>query len=311
MRTAEEERGEGAADPKRWESIEAVEDAQTSLVELFKTASKYKTQAYESQSAMNDLVEEVEMLKLKLEVAEAERLEQLMQIESLQKTQIHQTPGSVPRAESSDDMEVKHVLHELDSVNIISADEGATTSELSSSSTNNSKELLPGEIAVLGHMNKARADRGESPVFKLTRKDLEQHLSGIHLVTGDVWKPGSKSKAEMISDYLALIISREKTPLKRSQSKKSPIQTIKSMLRRSSKSPASPSASFDSITSVARAINLQTQDEEPDGTATITSVTTNEKDDMEPLENTSKPKTLHPAQRQASQEKKKIWIPTS
>lgn len=311
MRTAEEERGEGAADPKRWESIEAVEDAQTSLVELFRTASKYKTQAYESQSAMNDLVEEVEMLKLKLEVAEAERLEQLMQIETLQKTQIHQTPGSVPRAEPSDDMEVKHVLHELDSVNIISADEGATTSELSSSSTNNSKELLPGEIAVLGHMNKARADRGESPVFKLTRKDLEQHLCGIHLVTGDVWKPGSKSKAEMISDYLALIISREKTPLKRSQSKKSPIQTIKSMLRRSSKSPASPSASFDSITSVARAINLQTQDEEPDGTATITSVTTNEKEDMEPLEKTSKPKTLHPAQRQASQEKKKIWIPTS
>lgn len=81
----EEKRGEGAADAKRWNFVSTVGEARETLTFTFKMASKYKSLADDAQNALNELGEEMEMLKLKLEVAEAERLEQSMQMESLQR----------------------------------------------------------------------------------------------------------------------------------------------------------------------------------------------------------------------------------
>ena len=90
VRTREEERGEGAADPGRWSSVHSINAAHATMTSIFQIASKYKSQAYEAQLALTELGEEVEMLKLKLEVAEAERLETVMRLEDM-------TRGGTPR----------------------------------------------------------------------------------------------------------------------------------------------------------------------------------------------------------------------
>lgn len=85
-RAREEERGGGAADPTRWSSIAASNEVRTMLTTVFRSASQYKSQAYEAQLAMTEMSEEVEMLRLKLEVSEAEKLEAAMQAAEAQAT---------------------------------------------------------------------------------------------------------------------------------------------------------------------------------------------------------------------------------
>jgi hypothetical protein len=312
MRAAEEERGQGAADPKRWDNIATVEDAQTSLVTLFVAASKYKTQAYEFQSSLSDLSEEVEMLKLKLEVAEAERLEQAMQMDQMRKasaTSVQTTPPP-PVKSQTDDTEVKEVLHELDSVQFETHDDDGE-SEVTSSTAETSKELLPGEIAALGHMNTLRASQGLSPVYTLSKKDLQERLQVITLSNGQMWKPGSKSKAEMISDYLALVVSK---PTPSSRGKSSPLQGLKSLMRmKQAKSPDASLTQQENSPSVIRAIDLESpkshgsnglSDEVVgDARAVLSTVTSSPK--------SSPPKEHARQRRQTSNEKKKIWIPAS
>jgi kinesin family protein 4/21/27 len=85
-RAREEERGGGAADPTRWSSIAASNEVRTMLTTVFRSASQYKAQAYEAQLAMTEMSEEVEMLRLKLEVSDAEKLEAAMQAAEAQAT---------------------------------------------------------------------------------------------------------------------------------------------------------------------------------------------------------------------------------
>lgn len=88
-RAQEEERGEGAADARRWAPLRVAPEARSMLTTVFRCASQYKAQGYEAQLAMTELSEEVEMLRLRLEVAEAEKLEAVMRLE----TQSHAVPG--------------------------------------------------------------------------------------------------------------------------------------------------------------------------------------------------------------------------
>jgi kinesin family protein 4/21/27 len=74
-RAGEEERGGGAADARRWAGTAAPPDARALLTTVFRAASQYKAQAYEAALAVTELSEEVEMLRLRLEVSEAEKLE--------------------------------------------------------------------------------------------------------------------------------------------------------------------------------------------------------------------------------------------
>ena len=86
-RAREEERGGGAADPSRWMSFGGVNnEVRGVLTTLFRSASQYKSQAYEAQLALTEMSEEVEMLRLKLEVAEAEKLEAAMRAAEAQAT---------------------------------------------------------------------------------------------------------------------------------------------------------------------------------------------------------------------------------
>ncbi len=281
-RAAEEEKGQGAADPSRWEIISDVKDAQKVLVQLFMVASRHKRQVYESASSITEMSEEVDMLRLKLEVAEAERLEQQMQLdelrasmEALEATAVHQTltPSSMSRSHHlmtavAEDSGVREVLHELDSIAVgdveghdseeggsagatvsgatsgvsrlsgISSDARAASPSVSRISTAISEDssessrqmgqmLLPGEIAVLGHMNSIRAGAGLSPVYALSSRDLISRLEQV-----PDWHDGSKfsdqedgprtdgnrigkkSKAELIADYLALVASQDDSKIK-------------------------------------------------------------------------------------------------
>lgn len=315
IRSSEEERGEGAADPKRWEGITNLEDAHTSLVTLFVAASRYKTQAYEFQSSLSDLSEEVEMLKLKLEVAEAERLEQSMEMDKLRKAidvNSKTTPQTTPHGKShTDDTEVKEVLDQLDSVRIVSQDE-ESESEISSSTTEMSKELLPGEIAALGHINTIRASHGLSPVYTLSKEDLQEKLHAVTLSSGKPWRPDSKSKADMISDYLALVVSKgTKSPTE----KTSPLQNLKTFLRMKQEKTTSPEQGVKSP-SVIRTIDLESP----------TSCGSNDTEDHAAhvgdvraiLSTTTLTDPKHPpakehnrSKKQTSPGKKKIWIPAS
>lgn len=88
-RAKEEERGGGAADASRWNGMTgaSMEEGRAMMITLFRTASQYKSQAYEAQLALTEMSEEVEMLRLKLEVAEAARLDAEMRA-----AEVHNVP---------------------------------------------------------------------------------------------------------------------------------------------------------------------------------------------------------------------------
>ena len=323
-RAAEEEKGQGAADPARWEIISNIGDAQKVLVQLFMVASRHKRQAYESASAISEMSEEMDMLRLKLEVAEAERLEQQMQLDELRAAmdaletaavKRSLTPASVSRSRHNitsitEDSDVKEVLHELDSIAVCEDDDdddddeeyasanasvcdlseatsavsrlsgvssdsrinspstSVTNSRISSAVSDDSSQpgkhmgqvLLPGEIAVLGHMNSIRASTGLSPVYALTTRDLISRLEqvpdwhdgskfsdpsacsgystgigvesangvGEENITGNTTriqaKGNKKSKAELIADYLVLVAGQD--PPTRGLQGRNGLQTI-------------------------------------------------------------------------------------
>ncbi len=267
-RAAEEEKGQGAADPSRWNAISNVDDAQRALVSLFMAASRYKAQSYESQSALADINEEMDLLRLKLEVAEAERLEQQMQLDELRAAVDAAEISAVvqrtftPVAIKNEDSAVKEVLEELDSM-VVGGDEeeddaddatsGVTSSMSASVSVSQSysrvssaisddsavsrepggpgQALLPGEIAVLGHMNSERAKSGHDAQYVLTTRDLVACLErvpewhdGSKFSASSNSKNGSKirkSKAELIADYLKLVAGRDPPPRRSLNTQKS------------------------------------------------------------------------------------------
>jgi len=260
-RAAEEEKGQGAADPSRWNAISNVDEAQRALVSLFMAASRYKAQSYESQSALADINEEMDLLRLKLEVAEAERLEQQMQLDELRAAvDVAEISAVVqrtftPAAIKNEDSAVKEVLEELDSMVVGGNEEeddaddatSGVTSSMSVSAVSASvsvsqsysrvssaisddsvvsrepvgpgQALLPGEIAVLGHMNSERAKSGQDAQYVLTTRDLVACLErvpdwqdGSKFSASSSSKNGSKirkSKAELIADYLKLVAGRD------------------------------------------------------------------------------------------------------
>ena len=77
-RAREEERGGGAADAGRWLGLAERSEVRNMMTTVFRSASQYKAQAYEAQLALTEMSEEIEMLRLKLDVAEAEKLESSM-----------------------------------------------------------------------------------------------------------------------------------------------------------------------------------------------------------------------------------------
>ncbi|GAB4822357.1 hypothetical protein N2152v2_009403 [Parachlorella kessleri] len=71
----EEEKGGGAADARRWNGLRTIVEARAMLKTVFRSASQHKAQAYEAQVQMTEAVEEVELLRLRLDIAEQEKLE--------------------------------------------------------------------------------------------------------------------------------------------------------------------------------------------------------------------------------------------
>jgi len=79
-KSEEEEKGLGAADISRWSSIQSLKEARIALTATFKVASKYKAQSWELQLSIDELTDELEMLRLRLEIAETEKLQVAMQM---------------------------------------------------------------------------------------------------------------------------------------------------------------------------------------------------------------------------------------
>jgi kinesin family protein 4/21/27 len=74
-RAEEEERGQGAADAKRWTNLKNVGEAKMLLQSVFQAASQQRAAVQEAQLSATELGEEVELLRLKLEIAEQEKIE--------------------------------------------------------------------------------------------------------------------------------------------------------------------------------------------------------------------------------------------
>lgn len=109
-RVREEERGGGAADASRWSGVSESSEIRTMMTTLFRSASQYKAQAYEAQLALIEMSDEVEMLRLKLEVAEAEKLEVAMRAAEAQAA-AEALADQV--AQSVSDGDVHHVAHSV------------------------------------------------------------------------------------------------------------------------------------------------------------------------------------------------------
>ncbi|KAK9846882.1 hypothetical protein WJX84_000810 [Apatococcus fuscideae] len=68
-KTEEEQKGQGAADARRWNGLRNVAEARTMLRTVFRTASGHKAQVHEGQSDLTEAKEEAEMLRLQLDIA--------------------------------------------------------------------------------------------------------------------------------------------------------------------------------------------------------------------------------------------------
>ena len=142
-----------------------------------------------------------------------------------------------------------------------------------------SMEQIPEETAVLSHINENRQKAGLQPCSVLTESMIREELEGFPLVTGDVWKPSNKSKAEMVADYISLNGNddmKNRFGMKKSNptSYQSPMQSLKTLFRRGSKSPASPApTSSVSDPNIARSLNsvFETSINSTDATALIRS----------------------------------------
>lgn len=200
--------------------------------------------------------------------------------------------------QKSVDPEVSQVLHELDSMAIgtdnqekseeivMSLSEMSTcTNEADSCSQSieihvQSIGQSTEETAVLSHINKNRQKAGLQPFSMLTESMIQEELEGFPLVTGDVWKPANKSRAEMVADYITLNNDDMKNGSGMNKSNptsyQSPIQSLKTLFRRGSKSPASP-APTNSVSdpNIARSLNsvFETSINSTDATALIRSET--------------------------------------
>eukprot|EP00887_Chlorella_sp_A99_P003111 scaffold9.g3111.t1 len=81
---SEEERGGGAADARRWAGLRNAAEARALLKTVFRVASQQKAQAYEAQLQLGEAVDDLEMARLHLQVAVAEKFEAEKQLAEAQ-----------------------------------------------------------------------------------------------------------------------------------------------------------------------------------------------------------------------------------
>lgn len=166
------------------------------------------------------------------------------------------------------DREVEAVLHELDRITLNSNpthtqdqsadDDNEVDSSISydvqcgetpaeeAEVVQSSQMLLPGEQAALDHINRQRRVQKQPTCEFLSSSVLIEALCGTQMASGRAWNPDKKTKADLIVDYLTLIVNRS-TPAKPSPSpSRSP--GLK-WLFRNSKGTASPNNSSESFTS--------------------------------------------------------------
>lgn len=190
---------------------------------------------------------------------------------------------------------MSQVLHDLDSMaigtdnpeknekNVMPLSEMSTDANESDSCSQSIEIYVPNiektqeETAVLSHINKNRQRAGLQPCSVLTESMIQEELEGFPLITGDVWKPANKSKAEMVADYISLNNDEMKNSSgmkSKAISYQSPMQSLKTLFRRGSKSSASPSNSV-SDPNIARSLNsvFATSVNSTDATALIRSET--------------------------------------
>ncbi|DBB08621.1 TPA: hypothetical protein ACH3X3_008748 [Trebouxia sp. C0006] len=118
----EENKGGGAADARRWNGLRNVVESRALLKTAFRTASTLKAQVYETQTELTEAREELELMKLKLEVADQEA--QAAKRQAAEATaataallQAHDSPGLLSpvnhRSLSREDMDVETLMQEI------------------------------------------------------------------------------------------------------------------------------------------------------------------------------------------------------
>ncbi|DBA94598.1 TPA: hypothetical protein ACH3X1_002180 [Trebouxia sp. C0004] len=118
----EENKGGGAADARRWNGLRNVVESRALLKTAFRTASTLKAQVYETQTELTEAREELELMKLKLEVADQEA--QAAKRQAAEATaataallQAHDSPGLLSpenrRSLSREDIDVETLMQEI------------------------------------------------------------------------------------------------------------------------------------------------------------------------------------------------------
>lgn len=111
-RSEEEEQGKGAADLSRWNTLRSVSEAQLLLQAVFTSASQQRASVQEVQLAATELGEEVELLRLKLEISEQEKIESAKALAEARAAAA--TAAAIVVAESAQDD--SNTLRQLDEV---------------------------------------------------------------------------------------------------------------------------------------------------------------------------------------------------
>jgi hypothetical protein len=139
VRRQEEERGAGASDMSRWDAVLSALDQKSEsltddisiqkqqetlralLTTLFGSASRYKHQAHEAHEAVAEMREQLDLLRLKLQAAEVEKVDVLMRAEACG-LHLRTTPASGGEVEKETtgnppkdlDMQAVDILQQLD-----------------------------------------------------------------------------------------------------------------------------------------------------------------------------------------------------
>lgn len=115
----EENKGGGAADARRWNGLRNVVESRALLKTAFRTASTLKAQVYETQTELTEAREELELTKLKLDMAEqeAEAAKRQAAEAAAALLQAQDSPGLLSpahrRSLSREDMDVETLMQEI------------------------------------------------------------------------------------------------------------------------------------------------------------------------------------------------------
>ncbi|KAL4427717.1 hypothetical protein ABPG75_001806 [Micractinium tetrahymenae] len=123
-RAVEDAKGGVPADARRWNGVRSVVQARALLKTIFRAASQHKAEAMEVHAQLADLNDEIELLKLRLDIAEQEKCEAEQRVAEAEVLLKQATERAAGAADAAATTPAKQLLQAQPGAGDVPADEG-------------------------------------------------------------------------------------------------------------------------------------------------------------------------------------------